>query len=374
MVRGRDFHLWLCPRKTEKDMIFAVFNQLDVYNTGLESFLGLNTSFNKGVIVTSQSFREAKSVLQEHYPDSIDIVVVSLKDHGIARSIYEILGLKPRLLHAHHNRAALFSVFLSLFKSIPLVISIHSSFHHYPILTKICFLAGMYWSDWVICNSKSTKGTLPHFFQKSDKVSVIYNGVNIQKVIDAKKCNTVYGRRITICVVARLVPEKNIKFLLNAVASSSVLQEMNVKLKIIGGGPQEEDLKRYVGENEMQFIEFLGVLPRNSVYAELHKSHLFVLSSKWEGFCNAMVEALVAGLVCVVPDIKTLREVGEGASAIFYKPGCLSSFEESVSTGINQIIDNDAAISFVRNKYSLKNNCESHARLYLNVLNKACET
>ena len=59
---------------------------------------------------------------------------------------------------------------------------------------------------------------------------------------------------------------------------------------------------------------FTGALTREAVYEKLGQWDAFVMPSKFEGFCNALIEAMAAGLPVAVSDIDTLREVaGEGA-------------------------------------------------------------
>ena len=81
-----------------------------------------------------------------------------------------------------------------------------------------------------------------------------------------------------------------------------------------------------------------------------------------------MVEALVAGLCCVVPNIETLREVGKDARAYFYEPGSINSFERVVSELIDQNFSMDLEKSQVLKKYSLENSCARHVGVYEDLL------
>ena len=89
----------------------------------------------------------------------------------------------------------------------------------------------------------------------------------------------------------------------------------NVKLRIVGEGPLEMEIKSYRTENNLENnLELIGMKPNNELPELYRKSHLFCLPSESEGFPMVLKEALSCGCHCLVSDLpaykddKTLRE------------------------------------------------------------------
>jgi glycosyltransferase involved in cell wall biosynthesis len=100
-----------------------------------------------------------------------------------------------------------------------------------------------------------------------------------------------------LVAVGRLVPQKGFDLLLRAFARlSSRHPEWN--LVIWGEGPERANLERL--REELCLTE-ASSLPGNHprIYEALAESDLFVLSSRFEGFPNALCEAMAVGLPVV---------------------------------------------------------------------------
>jgi len=99
----------------------------------------------------------------------------------------------------------------------------------------------------------------------------------------------------TAVFVGRISPEKGVIDLLHAWATVKAHAVRPVKLRIIGDGPQEGELKVLVVSLGLgATVEFVGHC--GDVAAELAKADLFVLPSYEEGNSNAILEAMRAGL------------------------------------------------------------------------------
>lgn len=66
-------------------------------------------------------------------------------------------------------------------------------------------------------------------------------------------------------------------------------------LKIVGTGPHETDLRKLISDLDLSDRIIIEV-PKEQVQDLYAKAHLFVIPSRWEGFPNALAEALSAGL------------------------------------------------------------------------------
>jgi GalNAc-alpha-(1->4)-GalNAc-alpha-(1->3)-diNAcBac-PP-undecaprenol alpha-1,4-N-acetyl-D-galactosaminyltransferase len=111
-----------------------------------------------------------------------------------------------------------------------------------------------------------------------------------------------------IVSIGRLSKEKGHKHLIEAFSN---LNLKNWKLHLIGDGPEMENLKCLVQElNKEEIIIFHG---QKKDFSDIIKiSSIFVLPSFYEGFPNALLEAMAVPLACISSDcIAGPREIIE---------------------------------------------------------------
>jgi glycosyltransferase involved in cell wall biosynthesis len=112
----------------------------------------------------------------------------------------------------------------------------------------------------------------------------------------------VAGRQIMLAI-GRLVPQKGFDLLIRAFATCAT-QFPNWDLVILGEGPERSALVQQAADAGLTLrISFPGVA--TNVSAWLTKSDLFVLSSRFEGFPNTLLEAMACGLPVVSFDCET---------------------------------------------------------------------
>jgi len=259
--------------------------------------------------------------------------VVPLK----ARSIFDprgiinlyqcILESEPDVIHVHHTASALWGGILAKFVAGAAVVRTeHNNQQHYTLPQNILHGCSQLLSDRVLCNSKDTYRNL-YPLQKwaiGDSWEVVYNGIDVARIdaaVDRKPPVRLkqLEDRVLIGSVGRLVDQKNYQQLIKAF--SSVLEEVpDAHLVLIGDGEKRTELeKEAVAQGIGERVMFMGECQRDEVYASLHEFDLFVMPSLWEGFCNAVVEAMAAGLPVVSSDIATLQEV-VGEVAVYVDP------------------------------------------------------
>ena len=133
-----------------------------------------------------------------------------------------------------------------------------------------------------------------------------------------------------LILVGRLLPVKRIDLFLRTVAKLSE-RLPNVSAVIVGGGELEDSLKRLaveLGVNDR--VHFAGQQP--DVRPWLAQSRIFVLTSASEGLSLALMEAMTAGLPCVVTNVGELGELVEHDKTGFlvneHSPEAFCSFLE----------------------------------------------
>jgi len=137
-----------------------------------------------------------------------------------------------------------------------------------------------------------------------EKIQVIYNPVVSEKLKQdmQKTADHHWLQEKTIPVVlaaGRLVDQKDFITLLHAF--KDVISQYRAHLIIIGEGPQRPKLDSLIQELDLaDYVDMPGFV--NNPYAYMKNADLFVLSSKFEGFGNVLVEAMACGCPVVSTD------------------------------------------------------------------------
>jgi len=120
--------------------------------------------------------------------------------------------------------------------------------------------------------------------------------------------------------VARLEPQKDHVNLLKAVALISQTRQ-DFRVLLVGGGPLEPELRALTVELGVEaHVDFLGV--RSDVIQLMCQSDALILSSRWEGLPNALLEAAAVGLPAVSTDVGGVREtLPQGVAEFIVKSG-----------------------------------------------------
>ena len=127
---------------------------------------------------------------------------------------------------------------------------------------------------------------------------------------------------ITIVAVGTLKHQKNFEFLINVI--NSIKDKIKIRLDIVGDGALKNKLQSIIDKNSLQ-VNLLGQTA--NVELLLPKYDAFVMSSFYEGFGNAPVEAMAVGLPLILNDLEVMKEMSKG-NALFYESGNEQSLAE----------------------------------------------
>ena len=138
---------------------------------------------------------------------------------------------------------------------------------------------------------------------KSDKISVVYNAIQIPKETESITLPSFAGK--TILTVGRLVPWKGIDSLIEI-----LLHFTEVRLVIVGEGSLRkklEDLASSLGVDDR--VLFMGGLSKSQVFTCLNLADIFVLNSSYEGLPHVVLEAMTVGIPIIATDAGGTKEV-----------------------------------------------------------------
>jgi glycosyltransferase involved in cell wall biosynthesis len=162
---------------------------------------------------------------------------------------------------------------------------------------------------------------------------VIANESRLRPYMIQKCINYEIHIPLRILYVGRLVPEKGVQFLFQAVAS--VDKDIPVELGIVGSGPFENYL-REIAKNlgiEKQ-INWYGWIPwGEQLFKIMREYDVFVLPSykDIEGLPLVLIEAMSQGLVVIASKVGGIPEiVKDGISGLLVEPGDSKAIAESI--------------------------------------------
>lgn len=170
----------------------------------------------------------------------------------------------------------------------------------------------------IVVQTEQIKGFYPDYLQ--NKIYVLENPLDVETLTNQCSGKSVTAEN-TIISVGRLEPQKDFATLINAFSKiSAKFPEWN--LKIFGKGDQQSELQMLIDSLGLQKRVFLCGRTE-SPYLELSKSKVFVLSSNYEGFPNALCEGMQAGLACVSSDcVSGPRElIDDGLNGFLFPVG-----------------------------------------------------
>ncbi len=157
------------------------------------------------------------------------------------------------------------------------------------------------------------------------RVDVLPNPVEVPELAPREELRARHGLDgPTLVFSGRLVPQKDLDTLL---AAAELVPEAT--LLLAGDGEERERLEGRA--------RFLGALPRRDVLELLRAADLAVLSSRWENFPHALVEALAVGTPVVATAVGGVAEiVRDGENGLLVPPGDAEALAAAIRQALAQ--------------------------------------
>lgn len=140
----------------------------------------------------------------------------------------------------------------------------------------------------------------------------------------------------TFIAIGRLSEQKGFLSLIDAFCRSKTTNR-DIKLLIVGDGEQKELIEKRI--ESQQASEYIKLVPKQKDLSHYYaNSDVYVLSSKYEGLCNTVLEAMAHG----IPIVASTQNTAMGEISTHLEDGILvkNNSVESLSEGINSIIKN----------------------------------
>jgi glycosyltransferase involved in cell wall biosynthesis len=180
----------------------------------------------------------------------------------------------------------------------------------------------------IIAVSYYMKGLLIDLGVREEKITVIYNGVNKQSLA--------IGSERRIVFIGALVKQKGVEILLKAFKEIKKTHP-DVRLVVVGDGPERENLEEMSRLQRLKDVEFKGYVDDLDTFFTANT--VFVLPSIKEGFGITILEAMARGVPVAASKTGGIPElIVDGENGLFFTKDNSTSLTDAV----RRIFDDEA--------------------------------
>ena len=245
-----------------------------------------------------------------------------------------LLGSRPDIVISFIDLTNILTIVSLLGTGIPIVISerIHPAHHaigpRWRLARQLCYFLCSALVVQTQAVARWARRLVP-----SRRIQVIPNAAPEWTAVDMP------ARERTVLAVGRLHSQKGFDLLLDAFARSQIADD-GWSLVLLGDGPERDTLVSMAeGLGVANRVRFVGITDEPRSW--MNRCGIFVLSSRFEGFPNVLLEAMATGAPCIAFDCPSgpSEIIEPGANAMLVPPGdvaalarCLEALAQSPET------------------------------------------
>jgi len=210
-------------------------------------------------------------------------------------------------------------------------------------------------TDVITVTGKEMKDQLAKYHQE-EKIFIFPHCVSKDWLLNN---NSETIKKYDLISVAPLMRNKRIH---DVVAAVRLLREGNIKLSylIVGDGPEYQSLMEMVNEYGLaEQVQLTGHV--NNVQYFLNQAKLFIQASENEGFSLSLVEAISAGLVPVLTNAGSEKDIIEdGINGFYFNCGDTKMLADKIRYAMNSQIyeeiktNNEKIVTYFSEDYAMK--------------------
>lgn len=283
--------------------------------------------------LTTKNYKEGSV----YYIGSCDIshtMGVRVKINSSTKFIKEIIEWKPDIIHTQSEFSSyIFAKKIAKKLTMPVVHTYHTMYEDYThyfspskrvgihAVKEFIRFVSEHVDEMIVPTTKISN--IFSEYNLSCPVTVIPTGINLKKFDSKDSDNSnlkselgITENDLVMVSVGRVSQEKNIEEIIRYIKEDALT---NVKLIIVGDGPQKEHLEEIVKDLEIEkYVKFTGMIDHSQVQNYYRIADIFVSASKSETQGLTYIEALASGtpILCKTDDclIDVLEEGKNGFS------------------------------------------------------------
>jgi glycosyltransferase involved in cell wall biosynthesis len=316
-----------------------------------------------------------------------------IEEHGkldlrVVRALEEIVVRHDiNVIHSHDYKSDLFVYLLCrrLWKRKPVVISTQHGWALFGVRGYIYWLLDLFLMsrcDHVIAVSHATKEEMVNGGLPGDRISVIHNAIDTEvwsrQRATISRCDTLGFPNVfpVIGYVGRISPEKDLEAWLRSAALVSRTYPQ-ARFVLVGDGRDGgllgslKHLATDLGIREnVHFLGYVDDLP--GIYASFD---LFLLSSRREGICNSLLEAMAMEVPVIATDVGGTKElVINEETGYLLKQGDVEGMAKAIITLLrDESLRRNIAVTaraHIENKFSFTSRLRRIETLYERLLDE----
>ncbi len=257
----------------------------------------------------------------------------------LLKLIRVMFDFKANILHSFLSSANTYGRLAALFRKPPIVIATERT-GLFPEVSMIRYIDKFlaFITDAIICNTKASAEFFRNNYRLNTYIMTIYNGIEPLNTngYSRERLSAELGfesGELVVGTIGNLKFQKNHEFLLK-VAKELLSQPSfanRLRFVILGGGDLEKSLRQMARDLGIESqVVFAG--QRENAINYLPVFDVFVMTSHYEGLPNAIMEAMLYKLPCVVTDVGGCAElVADGETGYVVPAGEQNIFARRIA-------------------------------------------
>lgn len=237
-------------------------------------------------------------------------------DHRVVSRVIELIDdLRVDIVHTHDFRSNVFGLMAAKYRRKPVITTVHGWIAN-DLKGKLYVAADktiLRFFDHIITVSERTRTVVKRAWIPDNRLSVIPNALKLDGYMPDRRDDSfrrelgIASDTMLVANIGRLSPEKGQLEFLQA-AKLLVERGVNAKFLLIGIGPDQAALERFVADHKLESrVVFSGF--RHDMISVYNSVDLVVQSSYTEGMPNVVLEALLMEVPVVATDVGGTAEV-----------------------------------------------------------------
>ena len=255
------------------------------------------------------------------------------------RLYFEIMKLKPKIIHIHYYDLIKILKPLQTFLKFKIVLTIHGLND---------FDNNILYCDKIVAVSNTHYSIVKNFLKSKNldisKLSVVYNGIEISKNLNNIAIDL---NNLNLVCVGRLNHDQKRQDVIIKYFSRLQKKYPNSKLSFFGSGDSKNLLKELSKKyNVSKNVHFKGSVENESLMKALANFSLMISASKEETFGLNVIESLSIGLPVLAFPAKAIKEIANNNPIVFFFDN-EKNFLNSIENEICKISDKEKTKSII---------------------------
>ncbi len=177
------------------------------------------------------------------------------------------------------------------------------------------------------------------------------------------------SKEVDLVYFGRLSKEKGIITLLKALVGLK-----NIKLKIIGTGPEEPNIKRFIMDKKLFNIELLGYCKGALLWEHISSARFTVVPSEWyENNPMSIIESLMLGVPVIGSRVGGIPEILVQNHGFLFEMSSVDSLREAIEKSTSTTQESydkmsQNAMRFAKDNFSPESHYNSLLNIYSNLI------